>query len=181
MAVNWNRVKYDLEYIILNRFVNCIPSWTIRRFFYKYYGMKIHTGARIGIGTVVVYPSGIEIGHRSIVNENCFIDGRGGLRIGRDTSISTYTKIVTGSHDYNSDTFEHIRKLTIIGDRVWIGINAVILDGSRIKNRSVIGASSVVKGLVEEDSIVIGNPAKPVKKRQLNNKRFRMQYYPYFR
>ncbi len=181
MTVNWNRLKYDLDYVVLNRFVNCIPSWTIRQYFYKLYGMKLNPGARIGIGSIVLHPSGIEIGHRSIVNENCFLDGRGGLSIGRDTSISTYSKIVTGSHDYNSDTFKYITNRTIIGDRVWVGTGAIILDGSIIEDRAVIGAATVIRGLVKEDAIMVGNPAKCIKKRELRNRNFRNDFKPYFR
>ncbi len=53
----------------------------------------------------------------------------------------------------------------IIGNDVWIGYGATILSGVHIGDGAVIGARSVVSRNVEPYSIVIGNPAKEVKKR----------------
>lgn len=54
---------------------------------------------------------------------------------------------------------------TIIGNDVWIGQNAVILPGVHISDGSIIGANSVVGHNVEPYSIVVGNPAREVRKR----------------
>ncbi len=54
----------------------------------------------------------------------------------------------------------------LIGDDVFIGTNAIILRGTRIGARSIIGAGSVVGGLdIPPDSLVVGNPAKIVSKK----------------
>ena len=112
--------------------------------------MRLQDGARIGIGTIVLHPRGIYVGKRSIINENCFLDGRGGLYIGRDTSISTYTKILSASHRENSGCFEYFTSKTYIGKHVWIGTGAIILDGSQINDYAVIGAGAVLKGTAEK-------------------------------
>ena len=54
---------------------------------------------------------------------------------------------------------------TVIGNDVWIGQNAVILPGVRIGDGAIIGANSVVGGDVEPYTIVVGNPAKVLRKR----------------
>ena len=54
---------------------------------------------------------------------------------------------------------------TVIGNDVWIGQNAVILPGVHIGDGAIIGASSVVGRDVEPYTIVVGNPARPVRKR----------------
>jgi virginiamycin A acetyltransferase len=53
----------------------------------------------------------------------------------------------------------------IIGNDVWIGMNATILSGVTIGNGAVIGANSLVTNDVESYMIVGGNPAKPIRKR----------------
>ena len=54
---------------------------------------------------------------------------------------------------------------TVIGNDVWIGQNVVILPGVHIGDGAIIGANSVVGSDVEAYTIVVGNPAKPIRKR----------------
>ena len=54
---------------------------------------------------------------------------------------------------------------TVIGNDVWIGQNAVILPGVHIGDGVIIGANSVVGCDIEPYRIVIGNPAKVLRKR----------------
>lgn len=46
-----------------------------------------------------------------------------------------------------------------IGNDVWIGANAVILDGVTISDGVVVGAGSVVTQNIEAYAVVVGNPA----------------------
>jgi acetyltransferase-like isoleucine patch superfamily enzyme len=52
----------------------------------------------------------------------------------------------------------------IIGNNVFIGINCTILPNTIIGNNCIVGAGSVVRGKFPDDSVIIGNPAKPVMK-----------------
>lgn len=54
---------------------------------------------------------------------------------------------------------------TIIANDVWIGQNATILPGVHIGDGAIIGANSVVGSNVEPYTIVVGNPAKALRKR----------------
>ena len=54
---------------------------------------------------------------------------------------------------------------TVIGNDVWIGQNAIILPGVHIGDGVIIGANSVVGSDVEPYTIVVGNPAKVLRKR----------------
>ena len=54
---------------------------------------------------------------------------------------------------------------TVIGNDVWIGQNAVILPGVHIGDGVVIGAESDVGTDVGAYTIVVGNPAKVLRKR----------------
>lgn len=50
-----------------------------------------------------------------------------------------------------------------IGANVWVGANAVILDGVTIGERSVIGAGSVVTKDIPADSVAVGAPCRVIK------------------
>ena len=54
---------------------------------------------------------------------------------------------------------------TVIGNDVWIGQNAVIMPGVKIGDGAIIGANAVVAKDVEPYAIVVGNPARQIKKR----------------
>ena len=54
---------------------------------------------------------------------------------------------------------------TVIGNDVWIGQNAVILPGVHIGDGAIIGANAVVGSDVEPYSVVVGNPARIIRKR----------------
>ena len=51
----------------------------------------------------------------------------------------------------------------VIGDNVFIGLGSIIMPGAVIENNVIVGAGSVVRGRIPAGTIVLGNPAKPVK------------------
>lgn len=88
------------------------------------------------------------------------------VSIGRYCKIGGGTKII--DHNYHAMDAEARRnrcgdakpREIAIGDDVFIGTNAIILKGTKIGDRAVIAAGSVVFGLdIPPDSLVRGNPA----------------------
>ncbi|WBV61539.1 CatB-related O-acetyltransferase [Chryseobacterium camelliae] len=87
------------------------------------------------------------------------------------TFVSTHPSIY--SNPYNllknfskKDTFEY-KKDVVIGNDVWIGANAIILDGVKIGDGAIIGANTIVTSDVESYAIIVGSPGKLVKYRFL--------------
>lgn len=60
---------------------------------------------------------------------------------------------------------QEVRGDTIIGNDVWIGMEAVILPGVHIGDGAIVAAKSVVSRHVPPYAIVAGNPSTAVKKR----------------
>jgi acetyltransferase-like isoleucine patch superfamily enzyme len=170
----------DLEHVWLNRFVNAIPFWTIRRFFYRCAGMKIGKGSRILLGVMVFAPKGIVLGDRSTVNELAQLDGRGGLEIKNDVSISIRTVILTAGHAKNSSTFQYRTGKVVFEDNVWTGAGAIVLDMTTLGEGCILSAGSVCKGVLEPYGIYAGNPAVKVGVRNLAEK-YHLDWDPFFR
>lgn len=121
-------------------------------------GFRIRAGAYISIADNAV----LELGSGSI-NRNSNIACFNHIIIGDDVTISENVVI------RDSDNHEILRNgftmdaPIVIGNHVWIGINATILKGVHIGSGSVIAAGSVVTKDVPEKSLVGGVPAKILK------------------
>jgi acetyltransferase-like isoleucine patch superfamily enzyme len=87
------------------------------------------------------------------------------------TSVFVSTHPVTFNNQGNllknyctEQKFKNHQSVTL-GNDVWIGANAIIIDGVNIANGAVIAANSVVVKDVGAYEVVGGNPAKLIKKR----------------
>lgn len=65
---------------------------------------------------------------------------------------------------YKDGSKNRITAPITIGDHVWIGANAMILKGVSIGDGAIVGAGAVVTKDVPPHTIVVGNPAKIIKK-----------------
>lgn len=87
------------------------------------------------------------------------------LVIGDNSLLATgITMLTSDGHDIYDSAGTRINpaKDIIIGSKVWIGQEAMILKGALIEDGCVIGARSIVTGKIEAASIAVGNPAKPI-------------------
>lgn len=120
----------------------------IRYAMYKFNKISIKLG-------YTIYPNcfgtGLKIGHYGgiIVNENC--------KIGKNCSIRPFTVIGNKKDGENLGC-------PIIGNNVSIGANVIILGDIIIGDNVVIGAGSVVTKSIPANSMVVGNPARIIKK-----------------
>lgn len=118
-------------------------------------------------------------------------------------SIGNYTKITGGavilSHDYSLSVMRRVYgewigegQETVIGENCFIGMNVIILMGTRIGNNTIVGAGSVVHGKFPDNVVLAGNPAKIIcsleehyKKRQSRTREEALscarRYYDVFR
>lgn len=115
--------------------------------------LVIGDGVFIGHGTSFAVASRISIGKYASIAGGCYIaDTEGHSHYNPQKPI---WEVPAGDGDIAPITIE---------DGVQISRNCMILKGVTIGARSVIGAGSVVRSDIPPDSIVMGNPARVVKK-----------------
>ena len=110
----------------------------------------------------IYFPRHLFIGENVFVNHNSTLMAAGGIEIGEGTFIGPNVSIITDNHEFGSLQYLHPKKVKI-GNRVWIGANAVILPGVTIGNHCVVAAGAVVTKDVPPHSLVAGVPAKVIK------------------
>jgi len=108
-----------------------------------------------------VKSKGMEI---PFINRDVFLRNLQHIKFKRRCSIAPRS-ILTPCYGFYSPTDS---KDICIGDDAWIGAGAIVLSGVTIGNGAIVGAGSVVKDDVPENTIVVGNPAKPLKPRKIN-------------
>jgi acetyltransferase-like isoleucine patch superfamily enzyme len=121
----------------------------------------------------------IEIGSNTVINRFTYLDGRFPLKIGNNVNISHYTIIQTLTHDPDARDFRGVIGAVTIGDDVWIGTRATILQGVTIGKGAVIGAGAVVTKDIPPYAIAVGIPAKVIKERS-HDLDYKTRYFPFF-
>lgn len=112
--------------------------------------------------------SNIHIGDRGTVQRGTRILAQQGraIIIGDDflTSINCEIRNNDGHKIYSGKKLENLPKDIVMGDKVWIGANVMILKGAKVGSECVIGAKSLLtSGKYESNSIFAGVPARIVK------------------
>ena len=87
--------------------------------------------------------------------------------IGAQATVSQGVKLCSASHDISSRIMELITSPIRIGENAWVAGWSIILPGVTIGEGAVVGAGSVVTKNVEPWTVVAGNPAKVIKRREL--------------
>jgi phosphonate metabolism protein (transferase hexapeptide repeat family) len=107
-------------------------------------------------------------------------------KIGKFSNIASHVRINPGNHPMERVTLHHVtyrRKLygfgeddaaffdwrrshaCTIGHDTWLGHNVVVMPGVTVGTGAVVGSGAVVTKDVEPYTIVVGVPAKPIRKR----------------
>ena len=113
---------------------------------------------------------GIRIGANSAVDAYSFIGSSGFVSIGENVIMGQHVGFHPENHDFDRTDVPiraqgTTRQGITIEDDVWVGSNAVFLDGAHVGRGSVIGAGAVVRGTIPSYSIAVGVPAKVVRSR----------------
>ncbi|WP_372384724.1 DapH/DapD/GlmU-related protein [Vibrio sp. BS-M-Sm-2] len=141
------------------------------------FGLSLTTGRYCRLDTFSTTNSRESVlvfGENCQINDSVHIAGAKSITLGNNVLIASRVFITDHQHgsysnQEQSSAFELAlerrlhSKPVIIEDNVWIGEGAVILPGVKIGRNSVIGANSVVTKSVNENTIVAGNPARPIK------------------
>lgn len=115
-------------------------------------------------------------GRPKFIEDNVYIDptNYGLLTIEQGVTVSRNVTLLV--HDYSISTIfaqnnenvtgAGIFKPIVLKENCFVGAGAILLPGATVGKNSIVGAGSVVKGTVPDNTVVAGNPAKAIKSLQ---------------
>jgi acetyltransferase-like isoleucine patch superfamily enzyme len=116
----------------------------------------------------------VRIGEGTVINAGFVVsdDYLPLLTIGERVAISPNVTVVCISSPNNSKLSQikgvsekYITNLPVsIGDDTWLGAGVIILPGVKIGKSCIVGAGAIVTKHVEDFNVVVGNPARKIKK-----------------
>jgi acetyltransferase-like isoleucine patch superfamily enzyme len=133
--------------------------------------VRIYPGARIetyGVGEISIMDN-VAIG------QNFHITSSGSsIVIGKDSTIVGNVFITNIDHDYKQIGVhilkqEYLIKETRVGENCFIGYGAAIQAGTILGKQCIVGAHSVVRGEFPDYSVIVGSPAKVIKKYNIDS------------
>lgn len=133
----------------------------------RLFGAKIGRGCVVKASCEVWQPWKLSIGDYVALSEHvvCYTVDR--ITIGSQTTVSRDAFICCAGHDVSSTIFELTYAPIEIGANAWIAARAIVMPGRKVGDGAVVAAGAVVVEDVEPWTVVAGNPARVVKRREI--------------
>jgi acetyltransferase-like isoleucine patch superfamily enzyme len=175
----WRKVRSHFGGAFYNLVFTGVPFHAVRQGFLRAAGMRIGRKVAILRGTTGVRPERISIGNHCIIGFQCFLGGEGGIEIGDNVNLASFSVLLGGAHDINSPTFDAVLRPTVIEDYVWIATRAIVMSGVRVGRGAVVAAGAVVTRHVPPYHVVGGVPARQIGERNPEACQYEFNYQPW--
>lgn len=162
----FNIVKDTVHYVeILNKLSN--SEIQRRRDFLRTFVAKLDEGAMINSPFYMEFANHLEMGVNSFINYDCIMLNNAMVKLGDNVLVGPKVSFYTAMHPIDAKQREQwlvYAKPITVEDNVWIGGSATVLGGVTIGKNAIVGAGAVVTKDVEPNTIVVGNPARVLRK-----------------
>lgn len=128
--------------------------------------MKVRIKALKKLGVVIN-------GHPSYIDPSAYFDGEGYDKIVLNEGCVISRNVTLLVHDYSitralkaidkSQGLVKVLENIEIGENSFVGASALLLPGTSIGKNVIVGGGAVVKGMVDDNIVVAGNPAKKIR------------------
>lgn len=134
-------------------------------------GIDVGHGVFLGRGTILSCKDGdITIGDHGNFGFHCEVFSGSTVTVGRHALLAAQSYLVGGGHEFEQ---EHVAVVDqprtsrgiVLGDNVWLGTGAKVLDGVRVGSDVVVGANAVVTADLPDGAVAAGVPARVLRVR----------------
>jgi acetyltransferase-like isoleucine patch superfamily enzyme len=134
-------------------------------------GIRAGNGVFLGRGTILSCKDGdIVLGDHVNIGFHSEIFSGSSVVVGRHGLFAAYTYLVGGGHAFERAHVpvleqERTSRGIVLGENVWLGAGAKVLDGVTLGDHVVVGANAVVTESLAAGSVAVGVPARVVRQR----------------
>ena len=116
-----------------------------------------------GANRLTAFPGAhVRVGRDAFIN-GAMLHAKASISIGDECRLAFGSRVLDADlHALDSETPERIEPVKI-GDRVWIGADAIVLRGVTIGDDVVVGAGAIVTRDLPSRCLALGQPARPVR------------------
>jgi len=146
-----------------------LPVSALKVLILRQFGAQIGQSVRIKPGVRIKFPWRLTIGNYVWIGEDAWIDNLASVTIEDHVCISQGVYLCTGNHDWSHPHFQLITSAIHLEASCWIAARSIIGPGVTVGQGAVLAMGSVAGRSLEPMLIYAGNPAQPIKARQLQD------------
>ncbi len=144
------------------------PMFGWRRFLLRCFGAQVGAAVHVYPSARIVIPWNLRIDAGASIGEHALVYNLGQVHIGARATVSHLAHLCAGTHDHRDPTLPLLRTPITIGADAWICAQALVGPNVVVGDGAVVGAGAVAMQNVPAWTIVAGNPAVAVKRRELH-------------
>ena len=137
-----------------------LNAW--RLLWLRLFGAKISGRPFVHARARIAHPWRLTLRDRACLGDRANAYTLGEIVLEEDCTVAQEAYLCTGTHDFNSPRRELQTAPIVVGAGAFICARAFVLPGITIGPRAIVGAGAIVTRDVPADTVVAGNPARPV-------------------
>jgi putative colanic acid biosynthesis acetyltransferase WcaF len=141
----------------------------LRNFILRLFGARLPLHVMVYPNTRIYAPWNLVMKPHSCIGPRAYIYNRALVTLGESSVVSQDATICTAGHDITDVHHALVLKPVVIADKAWVAAEAYVNMGVTVGEGAVVGARAAVFKDVEPWTVVGGNPARFIKKRELQS------------
>ncbi len=138
-----------------------------RVFLLRCFGAHISGRPFVASSAIIRYPWLLTLEDRACLSDHSECYNLARITVKARATVAQQVYLCAGTHDFSDPKLPLVVGEIVVGEDVFLGARSFVLPGITIGAGAILGACAVATKDLDPWTIYVGNPAKPVKKREI--------------